>query len=94
MVWSQTLDVTRFRFINQTLSTPLFDAGTASLASDWLAKWSDGETDLSAQPLETGTVPSWLTEQFESVANLGLHPVLDRGRILRTVEIVACGNPR
>ena len=33
-------------------------------------------------------------QQFDSVTNSGLYPVLYRGRILRTVEIFECRNLR
>jgi 4-amino-4-deoxy-L-arabinose transferase-like glycosyltransferase len=70
------------------------DAGTSKLASDWFPKWWNGETNLMAQPLETGPAPGWLVNQFDSVTNLGLHPVFYRGRVLHTVEIFACRNLR
>ncbi len=70
------------------------DAGTPTLVADWLAKWWNRETNLVAQPLETGLAPDWLVTQFDSVTNMGLHPVLYQGRVLRTVEIFACRNLR
>ena len=68
------------------------DAGAAPLAADWLPKWWRGEPNLLAEPLAPGLAPDWLVKQFDSVTNLGLYPVLYRGRVLHTVEMFACRN--
>ncbi len=70
------------------------DGGTAQLAANGWAKWWHGESYLMPEPLETSPAPDWLVQQFDSVTNMGLHPVLYRGRVLRTVEIFACRNLR
>lgn len=70
------------------------DTGTSRFVSDWLTKWWNGETSSLAQPIETIPAPTWLVNQFDSVTNMGLHPVLYRGRVMHTVEIFACRNLR
>ncbi len=68
------------------------EAGTPRLMAGWWVKWAKGETYLSPQPPVDRPAPEWLVAQFDSVTNLGLHPVIYRGRILRTLEIFACRN--
>lgn len=70
------------------------EAETSRLVAGWLVKWSNGETDLLQKPPTTRPAPDWLVQQFDSVTNLGLHPVRYRGRVLRTMEIFACRNLR
>jgi membrane-associated phospholipid phosphatase len=70
------------------------DAGASMLVSDWFWKWLKGETNLMAQPLESGPTPNWLVKQFNSVTNTGLHQVLYRGQVFHTVEIFECRNLR
>ncbi len=70
------------------------DTGTSRLVSDWPQRWWNGETSSLVQPLETVPRPTWLVNQFDSVTNMGLYPVLYRGHVLHTVEIFACRNLR
>ncbi|HEX5219521.1 MAG TPA: glycosyltransferase family 39 protein [Verrucomicrobiae bacterium] len=68
----------------------------ARLAPDWIPRWLTGHTNLIR--LETLPVPNpapeWLTGQFDSVTNLGIHEVLVRGRLIRKIEIFECRNLR
>jgi hypothetical protein len=64
------------------------------LVPGWLPKWLKGETNLLVGQAQTGPAPEFLTRQFATVTNTGLHEVLYRGRIFHTVEIFECRNLR
>lgn len=68
----------------------------AKLTKGWFPKWLSSSTNLivSATIAVPEPAPDWLTRQFNSVTNLGLHDVRVRGRLLRKVEIFECRNLR
>jgi len=70
------------------------EPGLPKLAPGWPLKWWRGERDLGQPPATSDPTPHWLTQQFESVTNTGLHNILYRGRVLHTVEIFECRNLR
>jgi 4-amino-4-deoxy-L-arabinose transferase-like glycosyltransferase/membrane-associated phospholipid phosphatase len=68
----------------------------ARLASDWIPRWLTGDTNLIRRETlaAPNPAPEWLTVQFDSVTNLGIHEVLVRGRLIRKIEIFECRNLR
>jgi hypothetical protein len=68
----------------------------AKLAPDWIPRWLKGETSLIRRETlaAPNPPPEWLTRQFESVTNLGLHEVWMRNRLIRKIEIFECRNLR
>ena len=62
------------------------------LTNGWVGKWLHGETDLSLYaPLGFFPPPS-LTNEFESVIDLGLRHAVYRGQVFRTVQLFECYN--
>jgi len=66
----------------------------AKLAPGWVPRWLAGETDLIAHEsmAVADPAPDWLTRQFDSVTNLGIHEVWVRDRLIRNIEIFECRN--
>jgi len=66
----------------------------AKLAPGWIPRWLAGETNLivRATLAVSNPPPGWLVGQFDSVTNLGIHEVWERGRLIRKIEIFECRN--
>jgi len=64
------------------------------LVDGWLFKWLRGETNLLQYPPRSRPLPQTLTNQFESVIELGQFNALYRGRIFHTYQLFECRNLR
>ena len=64
------------------------------LVQGWISKWLRGEKNLLRQPPRSGRPPPQLSEEFESVTDLGQFNVLYHGRIFHTYQIFECRNLR
>ncbi|MFO1478491.1 MAG: glycosyltransferase family 39 protein, partial [Verrucomicrobiota bacterium] len=65
--------------------------GLPSLKPGWYQDWRHGGTNLWNAP-QLRPAPEILFKEFDSVTNLGLYPVLYRGRLYHTVQIFECRN--
>ena len=62
------------------------------LTNSWVMKWLHGQTNLNLYaPLGFFPPPS-LTNEFESVTDLGLRHAVYRGQVFRTVQLFECRN--
>jgi hypothetical protein len=64
------------------------------LKKGWFFLWLKGEPmeNLQQQELEPKPTPPFLTEEFESVKDLGLFPIIYRGRVFHTIQMFECRN--
>lgn len=70
------------------------EPGTATLEHGWFWKWLNGdEVEVAKEPSPAG-VSSILSQQFESVTNLGIQEIKVDGRILKRVQLFECRNLR
>jgi 4-amino-4-deoxy-L-arabinose transferase-like glycosyltransferase/membrane-associated phospholipid phosphatase len=71
------------------------EADLPKLISYWWWKWLLGETRLyrNAPPAFEPPAPE-VTQEFESVTNLGIHDIEYKGRVIRRVQVFACRNLR
>ncbi|MFO1488133.1 MAG: glycosyltransferase family 39 protein [Verrucomicrobiota bacterium] len=62
------------------------------LAPNWVKKWMNGKTNLSLYPPFGFFPPPSLTNEFETVIDLGLRHSWYRGQIYGTVQLFECRN--
>ena len=62
------------------------------LVRGWIPKWLQGETNLQRYEPHPGAAPESLVDEFDSVTDLGLYPVLYRGRVFHIVQLFECRN--
>src|SRR6185312_7904871 len=81
---------------NRTGDNAIFvkEVSTPKLKKDWPSLWLHGMAmdDLPREPAKQGPPPEFLTQQFESVKDLGLFPIYYKGRIFHTVQLFECRN--
>jgi hypothetical protein len=60
----------------------------------WLVLWLKGEPmeALSQKEPEGKPPPEFLTEEFESVKDLGMFPIYYHGRVFHTIQLFECRN--
>lgn len=68
------------------------EIGAPSLVEGWFSKWLAGETNLVTEVSRSYVPPAELTEQFESITDLGLFHALYRGRVFHTYQLLECRN--
>jgi 4-amino-4-deoxy-L-arabinose transferase-like glycosyltransferase len=66
------------------------DLGTFPLEADWPKKWLRHEPVNYASFSTFGPAPARITQEFESVTDLGVQDVKVRGRIFRHLHLWAC----
>lgn len=71
-------------FVQEISGPPLVDG--------WFMKWLHGETNLLASGPQGRAAPDTLTNEFTTVADLGLKNVIYRGRIFHTLQLFECRN--
>lgn len=63
------------------------------LPKDWFRRWLAGESDIFAPTKTAGDpIPTDIARQFESVVDLGVQPLMYRGRALRYVQLIEFRN--
>ncbi|MEY2466663.1 MAG: hypothetical protein QOD03_1184 [Verrucomicrobiota bacterium] len=62
------------------------------LVKGWFFKWLHGETDLSSKEPTPKPPTERITQEFESVTDLGVFPVYYRGRIFHYIQLFECRN--
>ena len=70
------------------------ELSTPKLKKDWVHLWLHG-TPLEELPREEpkqGPPPDFLTQEFESVKDLGVFPIYYRGRIFHNIQLFECRN--
>jgi membrane-associated phospholipid phosphatase len=70
------------------------ELGMPPLGKSWVMRWLKGEPMenlLRYQP-EAKAAPEFLTQEFESVKDLGLYPIYYRGRVFHIIQIFECRN--
>jgi len=70
------------------------EMGMPSLKKGWIARWLKGEPfeNLDEQLVEPKAAPPFLTQEFESVKDLGLFPIYYKGRVFHTIQLFECRN--
>ncbi|HLX70510.1 MAG TPA: glycosyltransferase family 39 protein, partial [Verrucomicrobiae bacterium] len=70
------------------------EASIPSLAHGWFLKWLHGEPmeNLWANPPPDRPAPDFLTQQFDSVKDLGFFEVRYRGRVFHIIQLFECRN--
>lgn len=69
------------------------EAGLPKFKPGWIGTWLAGGTDLyEPDPPSKGTVPREVLEEFESVTDLGVREIKERGQVLRRIRLFACRN--
>jgi hypothetical protein len=70
------------------------ELSTPPLKKGWVMSWLKGEPmeDLEQQLPEPKAPPEFLTKEFESVKDLGVFPIIYRGRIFHRVQLFECRN--
>ena len=103
LVYYQTSDEAKNQFYfwpgykgNRTGDNAIYvrETGMPSLKKGWLSDWLNGapfEDLYRNQPVPKET-PEFLTQEFESVKDLGLFPIYYRGRIFHYIQIFECRN--
>jgi len=81
---------------NRTGDNALYvkELSTPKLKKDWVHLWLHG-TPLEELPREEpkqGPPPDFLTQEFESVKDLGVFPIYYRGRIFHNIQLFECRN--
>jgi 4-amino-4-deoxy-L-arabinose transferase-like glycosyltransferase len=65
------------------------------LRRGWLLHWLAGESDLCLPtPASRSDVPREVSQEFESVADLGVIDIKSRGQVVRRLQLFACRNLR
>ena len=62
------------------------------LTNGWVSKWLHGETNLNLYPPFGFFPPPSLTNEFESVIDLGLRQAVYRGQVFHTIQLFECRN--
>ena len=70
------------------------ELGTPKLKKDWPSLWLKGTPmdDLRREEPKTGSAPDFLTQEFESVKDLGAFQIYYRGRVFHTIQLFECRN--
>jgi hypothetical protein len=70
------------------------EVGTPSLKKGWISLWLKGEPfeDLVQEQPEARAAPEFLTQEFESVKDLGVFPIYYKGRVFHTIQMFECRN--
>ena len=68
------------------------EIGGPPLVKGWVWKWLRGETNLLAFQPQAQPAPEILTNEFESVTDLGLTNALYHGRVFHTLQLFECRN--
>jgi hypothetical protein len=78
------------------MATPPLKKGTLRhfFMDGWLGLWLKGEPmeDLVQNEPEAKGTPKLLTEEFESVKDLGVFPIYYHGRVFHTIQLFECRN--
>jgi len=81
---------------NRTGDNALFvrELSMPKLKKGWPGLWLRGTPmeDLEREPLKTGSPPEFLTNQFDSVKDLGTFPIYYKGRVFHNVQMFECRN--
>ena len=64
------------------------------LKKGWIGQWLKGAPmeDLDVEEPEAKAAPPFLTQEFESVKDLGIFPIYYRGRVFHWVQLFECRN--
>ena len=90
--WPGYRDQVRFKGANAIY---VDEAPLPKLKRGWLRTWLAGGTDFYEPDLPSkGTLPREVSEEFESVTNLGVREIKERGQVLRRIQLFACRNLR
>jgi hypothetical protein len=68
----------------------VMEAGTAKLEPKWPLKWLRGEEIAVAQQPRLAKLPPILSEQFESVTDLGMKEIKVGGRVFKRLQVFEC----
>ena len=70
------------------------ELSTPKLKKGWLTLWLHGAPmeDLEREQPKDGRTPELLTQQFESVKDLGTFPIYYKGRVFHTIQMFECRN--
>jgi membrane-associated phospholipid phosphatase len=70
------------------------ELSTPPLIKGWLMSWLKGTPmdDLEQPQPEPKAPPEFLTQEFDSVKDLGVFPIIYRGRIFHRVQLFECRN--
>jgi membrane-associated phospholipid phosphatase len=70
------------------------ELSTPKLKKDWPSLWWHGTPmdDLQREQPKTNAAPEFLTQEFESVKDLGAFPIFYRGRVFHNVQLFECRN--
>jgi hypothetical protein len=66
------------------------EPGSCRLEAGWPWKWLTGKEIAFAQVPPPVEAPTFLTQQFESVKDLGIHEVSLGGRVFKRVQLFEC----
>jgi membrane-associated phospholipid phosphatase len=68
------------------------EVGMPPLVNGWFWKWLRGEKNLDAEPPQSQPAPEIITNEFESVTDLGFTNALYRGRVFHILQLYECRN--
>ena len=70
------------------------EIGTPSLKKGWMGLWLKGKPmeDLVQEQPEAKAAPEFLTQEFESVKDLGVFPIYYKGRVFHRIQMFECHN--
>ena len=64
------------------------------LTDGWMSRWWRGEINFTEAVGASDPAPEWLTDQFESVQNLGVREIKRRGQTYHVIRLFECRNLR